>query len=81
MRSRSPSIQQRANALARKAGYGPATTIVFGPEAKVLSHVAYGYCKYTTGEYVSNAYRHAFGWKNTYYQPSLTTVMLPILFG
>lgn len=68
--------RKRANKIARAAGYGRATQIVFGSEEKVLRHVRYGYCKNTTGEYVSNAYRHHFGWKNTYYQPAETVVQL-----
>jgi|WetSurMetagenome_2_1015567.scaffolds.fasta_scaffold526152_1 hypothetical protein len=33
-----------------------------------ISCTCFGYRKCTTGEYVSNAYRQNFGWKNTYYQ-------------
>ena len=74
--------QTRANIVARQAGYGRATRIVFGAgPARVLSHTAYGYCKITTGQYVPNAYRANFGWKNTYYQSARTTVLLPIIFG
>lgn len=69
-------IIKLANSVARKGGYGFATEIVFGNENKIISHINYGYRKYTTGEYVSNAYRHNFGWKNTYYQNSETTIML-----
>lgn len=74
-------LQRKANVIARKAGHGMATTIILGTEDKVLRHIAYGYRKNTTGEYVSNAYRQKFGWKNTYYQPAKTTVMLKIVFG
>lgn len=35
-----------------------------------------GYRKFTTGEYVSNAYRDKFGWKNTYYQAACMDVVL-----
>lgn len=69
-------IQKKANSIARKAGYGSATEIVFGEEDKVISHTSFGYRKYTTGEYVSNKYRSNFGWKNTYYQPAKTVVMI-----
>jgi hypothetical protein len=58
------NLQKEANRIARQAGYG------------VAEHIAYGYRKYTTGEYVSNAYRSSFGWKNTYYQNASTTIML-----
>ena len=70
------SEQKRANSIARKEGYGTATTIVYGDEDKVVSHTPYGYRKYTTGEYVPNSYLCNFGWKNTYYQHAKTTVML-----
>lgn len=65
----------RANAIARANGYGMATKITrdSGP-SRVVSHVPYGYRKNTTGEYVPNAYRCNFGWKNTYYQNALTEV-------
>lgn len=69
-------MQKKANIIARKNGYGTATTIILGAENKVVSHTCYGYRKYTTGEYVSNKYRANFGWKNTYYQAAETTVMV-----
>lgn len=68
--------QKRANIIARRAGYGSATTIIYGDANKVISHTPYGYRKRTTGEYVSNSYRNKFGWKNTYYQHAETVVML-----
>lgn len=71
-------IQVRANSIARKHGYGAATEIIFGNEDKVVSHTRYGYRKCTTGEYVPNAYRNKFGWKNTYYQNAETTVMVKV---
>ena len=71
-------LQKEANRVARQHGRGTATSIVFGSETKVLSHIHYGYRKYTTGEYVSNAYRNNYGWKNTYYQHAETVVMLAI---
>jgi hypothetical protein len=70
--------QRRANAIARRAGYGKATRVVLGTQDRVLSHVAYGYRKYTTGEYVCNRYRANFGWKNTYYQCAETVVELAV---
>lgn len=70
------NLQQEANRVARQAGYSIANHIVIGDEVKVVKHIAYGYRKYTTGEYVSNKYRACFGWKNTYYQNAVTTVML-----
>ncbi len=66
--------QKRANTIARQAGYGKATTVVLGNQDRVVSHVRFGYRKSTTGEYVPNAYRSNFGWKNTYYQHAETTV-------
>jgi len=71
-------IQKKANAIARKNGYGTATSIVFGNENKVISHICYGYRKNTTGEYVPNKYRSNFGWENTYYQSAETEVMVKI---
>ena len=68
--------QKRANIIARRAGFGSATSIIYGDEDKVVSHTSYGYRKRTTGEYVSNSYRNKFGWKNTYYQRAETVVML-----
>lgn len=69
-----PEQQRRANAVARRSGYGKATTVVIGTRDRVLSHTPYGYRKKTTGQYVPNAYRSNFGWRNTYYQPAATTV-------
>ena len=60
--------QKRANIVARASGFGRATEYEYGTEDKILRSTPYGYRKYTTGEYVSSAYRSAFGWKNTYYQ-------------
>ncbi len=71
-------VQRHANRIARRHGYGRADRIVWGCEDKVLAHIPYGYRKRTTGEYVSNAYRSKFGWKNTYYQSAYTVVMLAI---
>lgn len=69
-------VKRIANTIARRAGYGLGDIIVVGDKNCVVSHVRYGYRKYTTGEYVSNKYRANFGWKNTFYQPAITTVML-----
>ena len=71
-----PEQQKRANQIARQAGYGTATEIIFGDAEKVVSHTSYGYRKETTGEYVPKAYLNNFGWKNTYYQHAETVVML-----
>lgn len=70
------AYQRSANRIARLAGHHSATKIVRGDENKVISHTACGYRKITTGEYVSNAYRNKFGWKNTYYQHAETVVMI-----
>jgi len=72
--------QQIANAIARKHGCGKASIIIIDPtisEGFVKEHIRFGYRKFTTGEYVPNKYRANFGWKNTYYQPAITTVVLP----
>lgn len=69
-------LQKEANRIARQAGHGIADHIMIGDTTGVTKHIAYGYRKYTTGEYVSNAYRSSFGWKNTYYQNASTTIML-----
>lgn len=74
MDSITPAIKRRANSIARKAGYGMATHIIFGSEDRVVSHTNYGYRKNSTHEYVSNKYRANFGWKNTYYQHAITVV-------
>ncbi len=71
-------LQTRANSIARKYGMGRATSVIFGDEEKVTESLAYGYRKNTTGEYVPNAYRANFGWKNTYYQSAQCTVQLSI---
>lgn len=69
-------ILKRANSIARQNGYGVATEIVLGDKDVVLERMPCGYRKYTTGEYVPNAYRSNFGWKNTYYQHAITRVMV-----
>lgn len=67
-----------ANSIARKSGHGRATAIVFGLTDGAQEHVRFGYRKHSTGEYVSNAYRKNFGWKNTYYQNAETTVRIAV---
>lgn len=66
--------QRQANAIARQHGHGTATEVRLGKEDRVVSHIRYGYRKCTTGQYVPNAYRNNFGWKNTYYQNAETVV-------
>ena len=68
--------QKRANIIARASGFGRATKIVHGAKNRILSSVACGYRKFTTGDYVSWAYRKSFGWKNTYYQKAECVVQL-----
>jgi len=73
-------IQKLANSFARKNGYGKATKITISETATELAigeTVSYGYRKHTTDEYVSNAYRTKFGWKNTYYQAAVCEVIIP----
>jgi hypothetical protein len=71
-------LQKQANIVARNNGYGKADVFVIGDENKIIKHISYGYRKYTTGEYVPNAYRNNFGWKNTYYQSAYTKVMIKV---
>ncbi len=73
-----PEQQRHANAVARRHGYGTATEVRLGAEDRVVSHTPYGYRKNTTGEYVPNAYRNNFGWKNTYYQDAKTVVEIKV---
>lgn len=61
-------IAQRANAIARKYGYGRATEIVISDKNDIIDAIAPGWRKKTTGEYVPNSYLRKFGWKNTFYQ-------------
>jgi len=80
MKTYEEKIVTMANSIARKFGYNTATTILFGnvKEPKIIHRTHYGYRKYTTGEYVSKAYRNHFGWENTYYQKAITTIVLPL---
>jgi hypothetical protein len=71
-------LQKMANKVARQHGCGKADRILWGDRTTVIEHVRCGYRKYTTGEYVPQAYLNNFGWKNTYYQHAHTTVMLAI---
>jgi hypothetical protein len=73
---KSHQIKKLALTFARKKGYNSVTSIVISTDNKILEHTKFGYRKYTTGEYVSNAYRDKFGWKNTYYQPAVTHLMI-----
>ena len=65
-----------ANRIARANGAGRATEIVRSGFDGVVSHIKYGYRKYTTDQYVPNSYRAHFGWKNTYYQAAKTVVSI-----
>ena len=67
-----------ANQIARQHGFGRATSIIIGDDSEVVAYTRYGYRKWTTGEYVPNAYRRNFGWKNTYYQAAVCDVMVNI---
>ena len=71
-----------ANTIARKSGHNEATEIKFKSCKRgfVESSTAYGYCKYSTDEYVCNAYLNKFGWKNTYYQHAECVVVLPLRY-
>lgn len=70
------NVKRIANTIARRAGYGLGDIIVVGDKNCVISHVRYGYRKITTKQYVPNKYLANFGWKNTFYQNAITTVML-----
>jgi hypothetical protein len=70
-------LETFANAYAKSQGYGSATEIVESEKVRIVDRWDYGYRKHTTGEYVSNAYRNKFGWKNTYYQSAITVVGVP----
>lgn len=78
LRIKNPKLVIKANSIARQHHCGKATEIEIGNENKIISFVSCGYRKYTTGEYVSNAYRANFGWKNTYYQTAQCKVMVQI---
>ena len=68
--------QKAANKIARAEGFARATEIEYTGQKKVIDYVSFGYRKYTTGEYVCNAYRAKFGWKNTYYQHAICVVSI-----
>jgi hypothetical protein len=76
MKKRKPI--KTANQIARTYRHGRATEIIVGDDSRCLTAVSCGYRKYTTGQYVSNAYRNNFGWKNTYYQHAKCKVMVNI---
>lgn len=69
-------LKKLANSIARKHGCGSASSYKFGLTDGIISHTRYGYRKKSTGQYVPNAYRSKFGWKNTYYQHAETVVQL-----
>lgn len=54
-----------------------ATKIIKGNKLDVVDITQFGYRKNTTNEYVPNAYRANFGWKNTYYQAAECIVSIP----
>jgi hypothetical protein len=69
------TIENYANAIARKYGHGRAYEIEEGDTDCILKHTPYGWRKNSTGEYVSQAYRNI-GWSNTYYQQAETIVQV-----
>jgi len=79
MKTYEEKIITMANSVARKFGHNTATTILFGnvKEPKVIDKTPCGYRKCSNHQYVPKAYLRNFGWKNTYYQHALTTVLLP----
>lgn len=72
------TLKQYLNAFARENKYGFYTHIIPGEKLQIIKRLPAGYRKYTTGEYVPNAYRANFGWKNTYYQHAITKIEVPI---
>lgn len=72
--------KEYANYLARNAGYGRATEVLQDANKPigVIKATPFGYRKCTNGEYVSNAYRASFGWKNTYYQKAECVVNIGV---
>lgn len=70
-------IHTEANRTARMSGFNRATKLVRGDKHAVIETTEFGYRKYTTGEYVPNAYLAKFGWKNTYYQSAECVVSIP----
>ena len=68
--------QKRANIIARRNSCNRATKIIYTGLNDVVSFTSSGYRKFTTGEYVCNAYRAKFGWKNTYYQQAICEVSI-----
>jgi len=83
MKMKRQTVQQWANSYARRQGRGTATDLTValgGDRVKVVESWHPGWRKYTTGEYVSNAYRNNFGWKNTYYQHAVFELEIPFSF-
>ena len=70
------TAEKVANKIARSAGFKKATKIEYTGQNKMTECYSFGYRKYTTGEYVCNAYRAKFGWKNTYYQHAVCIVSI-----
>ena len=68
-----------ANIIARKHRWGRATEVIYGSDNRIVDTQSYGYRKWTTGEYVPNAYRNNFGWKNTYYQHAVCVVEINVM--
>lgn len=79
-KERKQSVEYIANCVARRHGHNVATRITYAdvPEPTLGKTTGYGYVKNTTGEYVFNAYRRNFGWKNTHYQAATCEVILPL---
>jgi len=76
-------IKTKSNSFARKNNFGKATKLVKGEnDFEIVNSTQFGYRKYTTGEYVPNAYMNKFGWKNCYYQNAECVIAIPaILFA
>lgn len=73
---RTKTDQQKANSIARNAGYGRATKIIYGPEDKVVE--GENYCYRTHGGTIINhpsAYAEK-GWSNMVYWHAHCTVQL-----
>ena len=72
------TLSSYLNAYVRENGGSTFTGFVIGETLAVRHHQRSGYRKHTTGQYVPNAYRANFGWKNTYYQNAEWVVEVPI---
>lgn len=75
-------VKKLANSVAKNNYYGKATSITFKNVKKpeIGETISHGHRKYTTGEYVPNAYLQNFGWKNTFYQKAKCEVILPLRY-